>query len=160
MESRRRFGAGSFGSSSKMIGRRKKTSRQRRPSLSPVVWRALLRSTGLVLLIGLSLIAGLFGILVLTAFLAASALASAAQSPHAGTIRFKCDGLNGWLTLLIAIALAAQSSRLAAFFGFIFLTCFWTTTLEKDVDYRKRREILKAAEETLSHVLADLDASA
>lgn len=61
-----------------------------------------------------------------------------------------------WFATMWTLMLCAFGIGVGRFLNlFLSDVVFWTTTLEKDVRYRRRKEILSAAESTLRHVLSD-----
>lgn len=61
-----------------------------------------------------------------------------------------------WILAVCAILLPLTAWFAGAFFrNFLSDVVFWTTTFEKDTRHQKRRDILKACEATLRHVLED-----
>lgn len=66
------------------------------------------------------------------------------------------EGMPSWLAVVAAILLPLIFFYSRGFFtNFLSDVVFWTTTFEKDVRYQKRRDILRASEATLRHVLTD-----
>ncbi len=121
-------------------------------------WRgALIRSQIEVLMVGLLTGAFLFG-LVSLALGGAFRLLMALQLPLDATapLARRAAALPDWILLLSAVVLPATYYFGRAFFrNFLSDVVFWTTTFEKDTRHQKRRDILKASEATLRHVLAD-----
>jgi hypothetical protein len=104
-----------------------------------------------------TVVAGLLGLTTLAVFLAAFVLNLAA--PDLGwleAITGKARGAPAWLVAPGAGLLFVSFVAAAAFMrNFLADVVFWTTTGEKDVRYQKRRDILRACEATLRHVLED-----
>lgn len=75
-----------------------------------------------------------------------------------GTLVARGGDLPAWLNILAIVVFAAMGWSTARFLQlFLSDVVFWTTTFEKDVRYRKRKDILRAAEDTVAHVLRDPD---
>lgn len=121
-------------------------------------WRgAFRRAQAGVAVLAVTVLMGVFGILVWSAFVAASLLAwggvtwrwvaALAQVPGAPL---------PWLASVAAAVLAALAFLIGHILEqYVSDVVFWTTTLEKDVRYRKRQEIVRAAERMMMHVLLD-----
>jgi len=121
-------------------------------------WRqSLWRAQGEAVLVGSATLAVLAGAVSMVAYIAAVwARETGVAIPLVERLVASGGQLQPLLVIFAAAVLVFGAWRLAHFLRlFLSDVVFWTTTLEKDVRYQKRREILNAAESTVRHVLAD-----
>lgn len=125
-------------------------------------WRRTLVASQLgVLAIGATALAGLVGLTTITVYLGASILAAAGVAdPTVTDLVRRASPAPLWSNDVFnfvlggaAVWIAVQAGRFLKLF--LADVVFWTTTFEKDARYRTRREILRAAEDTILHVLRD-----
>ncbi|MCI4591670.1 hypothetical protein MOK15_16425 [Sphingobium sp. BYY-5] len=157
---RRQFFEGRFRQFQRMISERYARDEQARRDLQTLAfqWRNQFLVAQIALaLLSATLIAGAAGLAVGVLYLGAFlTVYLGAELPSLIVLVDRAGEIPAWVNFA-AIAIMA-------FFGFqlrkfleLFLSdvVFWTTTFEKDVRYRKRREILAASEDILMHVIAD-----
>jgi len=121
-------------------------------------WRnALRRSQWEVLLVGFlaSLLVVALGTLALGSAIRLLLLGGV-QDGVFGPLAERALALPLWILAICAVLLPVATWFGRAFFqNFLSDVVFWTTTFEKDTRHQKRRDILKACEATLRHVLED-----
>jgi hypothetical protein len=160
MEARRRFPWGIFGEFLDYIQVRYNSDPQAEAELTKLArrWRGLvLRGQVIVAAIALTLCGALLGFLSASVYLVAFSLhALGVQGALIEAAVARAGAVPQWLSLLSAAVLVLLVIGVGRFLRLnLSDVVFWTTTLEKDVLYKKRREILRAASATVAHVLAD-----
>jgi hypothetical protein len=162
MDARRRFRTGSFADFLAYIADRYPSGALARRDLLDLArrWRrTLIRSQIGLIAVAVTAIATAIGVVTGLIYLVASLLHQAGLDwALVAALAARGGQAPPWLSGLIILALLIVAVGTGRFFRqYLSDVVFWTTTLEKDVRHRKRREIVKAAEATVRHVLADPD---
>lgn len=161
MNARRIHASGRFGRFLKFVGDTQRDPKAR----TDLLWlagewfAALFRTQMSVLGTALNCLAVLIGVSSMAAYLL-GVLAEflGVRTSLTETLVARGGDVPAWVNILAIVAFAAMGWSTARFLQlFLSDVVFWTTTFEKDVRYRKRKDILKAAEDTIAHVLRDPD---
>lgn len=107
--------------------------------------------------LSLTLFAAAAGLAVAILYLSAAlALFLGLDWPSIVALVGRAGAIPAWMNFGAIAALVFFAFQLRKFLElFLSDVVFWTTTFEKDIRNRKRREILSASEDTLMHVIAD-----